>query len=304
MTSGDPDDPTDAPELVALTELGRDAVKPHTAAELHRGLDAVRARLTAGHAHRRAMRRGALLVTTVAVCSLVAVTVTSMIDHRLAPEPPVAVSRIEGGSLREGGYLSQSGAAGVKVLFSEGTTFELMPGTRGRLRSVASDGAHLAVEHGTASFGVTQSRAHRWLVEAGPFLVTVKGTVFTVSWDPSSERFELRLRHGRVVVSGPVVNGSIALQAGQRLVVNLPRAETVITEDQAAGDAPGAHADAAERVVAGPATIASVSSPTRASSAPSSPPAKGARSRRWAADLASGISAVARIVSSGRAGAR
>ena len=150
----------------------------------------------------------------------------------LAPEPAVAVSRIEGGTLLEGGYLSQSGSAGVKVFFSEGSTFALTPGTRGRLRSVAEDGAHLAVENGTASLEITQSRGHRWLVEAGPFLVTVKGTVFTVSWDPASERFELRLRHGHVVVSGPVVERTASrCCAGQRLVVSLPRAETVITEE-------------------------------------------------------------------------
>src|SRR4029077_19576019 len=110
--------------------------------------------------------------------------------------------------------------------------FALMAGTRGRLRSVASDGAHLAIEDGSASLAITQSRTHRWLVEAGPFLVTVKGTVFSVSWDAASERFELRLRHGRVVVSGPVVNGGVSLEAGQRLVVSLRRAETVITAER------------------------------------------------------------------------
>jgi hypothetical protein len=107
-----------------------------------------------------------------------------------------------------------------------------MPGTRGRLRSVSPKGARVAIEHGTAAFQVTQSSDRRWLVEVGPFLVTVKGTVFTVSWDPSSERFELRLRQGRVVVSGPVSGGDIVLLAGQRLVVNLPKAETLIMEEK------------------------------------------------------------------------
>jgi ferric-dicitrate binding protein FerR (iron transport regulator) len=84
--------------------------------------------------------------------------------------------------LLEGGYLSKSGRAGVTVIFSEGSTFALMPGARGRLRSVDADGARLALEHGTAALRVTPNRERRWLVEAGPFLVTVKGTAFTVSW--------------------------------------------------------------------------------------------------------------------------
>ena len=104
-----------------------------------------------------------------------------------------------------------------------------MPGARGRLRSVDTNGARLALEHGTAALRITPNRERRWLVEAGPFLVTVKGTVFTVSWDPASERFELALQHGRVVVSGP--GGEIALHAGQHLVVSLPKAETVITAE-------------------------------------------------------------------------
>lgn len=288
-----PEDPIDAPALVALTELGRDAAKPHTIADLDQGLNAVRARLAVGKAQRRALRRRALLGATAAICCVAALKIASVVhESPLAPDLPVAVSRIEGGTLLEGGYLSQSGSGGVKVLFSEGSTFELMPGTRGRLRSVAKDGAHFGVEHGTASLGVTQSRAHRWLVEAGPFLVTVKGTVFTVSWDPSSERFELRLRHGQVVVSGPVVNGGIALRAGQRLVISLPRAETVITEEPP-GEAPRAPAGATAPVVIPSAARSAVangsgSRPATAAAPASPPPARGARTRRWAADLASG----------------
>ncbi len=120
----------------------------------------------------------------------------------------------------------------MKVLFNEGSRFALTAGTRGQIRSVDREGARVAIERGTASFQVTRSSSRRWLVDVGPFLVTVKGTVFTVSWDPSSEQFELRLRHGSVVVSGPVSAGEIALRAGQRLVVNLARTETMITEEE------------------------------------------------------------------------
>ena len=274
----DPDDPRDSAALVALTELGRGSrLKPHSLAALDQGLNAVRARLATGERQRRTVRRLALLGATAGVCVVVGLKVVSVApDSPLALEPAVAVSRIEGGTRLEGGYLSQSGAAGVKVIFSEGSKFALMPGTRGRLRSVTTDGAHLSVEKGTASLEITQSRGHRWLVEAGPFLVTVKGTVFTVSWDPASERFELRLRHGRVVVSGPVVRAGVALLSGQRLVVSLPRGETVITEDPP--EEPAA-------ISAGP--VRPTVMPSAARPSPSFP-AKGVHARRWAADLANG----------------
>jgi hypothetical protein len=152
-------------------------------------------------------------------------------ERVVAKARPVALSRIEGGRLLEGGYLSASGTAGIGLYFDEGSQFLLSPGTRGRLREVNGDGARLAIEHGSASLRITESREHRWSVESGPFLVTVKGTDFSVSWDPASERFEVRLRRGRVEVYGPVVGEGLALRPGQRLIVNLPKAETVITEE-------------------------------------------------------------------------
>ena len=118
------------------------------------------------------------------------VVVRSRSTRGPAPQPALAY-RIEGGSLVDGGYLRESGGAGIRLFFAEGTEFVLMPGTRSRLRAVDAAGARIAIEHGTASFQVTPSSDHRWQVDVGPFLVTVKGTVFTVSWDAEAERFEL-----------------------------------------------------------------------------------------------------------------
>jgi hypothetical protein len=155
----------------------------------------------------------------------------------------------------------------VKLLFAEGTEFILMPGTRSRLRAVDASGARIAIEQGTASFQVTPARDRRWQVDVGPFLVTVKGTVFTVSWDAAAERFELRLRHGRVTVSGPVSGGEIALAGGQRLVVDLPKGQTVIAEHKAEDwlDAP---ASTAPRTAEPPPGRPSAAPPERPSAAP------------------------------------
>src|SRR6185369_5909014 len=104
---------------------------------------------------------------------------------------------------------------------------------------VDARGARIAIESGTASFQVTPAKDRRWQVDVGPFLVTVKGTVFSVSWDAATERFELKLRRGRVIVSGPVngktTGGEIEVQAGQRLRVDLPGGETLISEQNPEG---------------------------------------------------------------------
>jgi hypothetical protein len=112
--------------------------------------------------------------------------------------------------------------------------------------------------------------------------------VFTVSWDPASERFELALQHGRVVVSGP--GGEIALHAGQHLVVSLPKAETVITAEPPAPDAGPEAPPPAVSVSHGPpspprATVARRAAPGPAASTPA---AKVGGGRRWAAELARG----------------
>jgi TolA-binding protein len=288
------DERRDSRALAAFADLTRDGVEQRTPAELDQGLDELLSRIAAGRAHRRGLVRWSLVGATAALCVIVGLELAANSRKTWrTPEPPALAYQIEGGSVLAGGYLRESGPTGIKLLFNEGSKLMLAPGTRGRLRAVDKEGARVAIEQGTASFQVMQSRDRRWLVEVGPFLVTVKGTVFWVSWDPSSERFELRLRRGGVVVSGPISGGDIVLRAGQRLVVSLPRAETLITEErpeEAVGESVGAPAPDA------PPPSPLRPSPTRdkpAGASPSAAPAPAAaakpgRERRWADEIASG----------------
>jgi TolA-binding protein len=218
--------------LGILTEFARDSVQPPAPAQLSQGLDALSGRLTVGMARRRQLFRWSLLGTVAAASVVGILEIASLSRARLRPPASELAYRIEGGTVIDGGYLRESGGGGIKLFFAEGTEFILMPGTRGRLRTIEKSGARIAIEHGTASFQVTPRGDAKWLVDVGPFLVTVKGTVFMVSWDAATERFELRLRHGHVTVTGPIAGGEIALRPGQRLVVNLPKAETLITEQK------------------------------------------------------------------------
>ncbi|MFZ5891471.1 MAG: FecR domain-containing protein [Myxococcota bacterium] len=228
MTSSEP---KDSRALVALTALLRLGAANPSEAELARGLYLVRTRLTQRESLWRVKLGWSLIVASVLAC------VALGVDFWRRPRAqssvviePVAVARVEGGKIVEGGYLAESGRAGISLQFSEGTEFRLAPGARGRLRSVHVDGARFALEHGDASFRITHNPDHKWSVEAGPFLVTVRGTDFSVSWDPRSEQFGVKLRQGRVVVSGPVLGDDLVLRPGQNLSVNLPAAETVISE--------------------------------------------------------------------------
>lgn len=291
-----PDEPTDPRKLTSLSELGRNGVERPTKAELDQGLNALYAHISAGKVRQRALMRWSLIgAATVVVVFAIAPILARM--HRNTV--PTLAYQIEGGSVIEGGYLRESGNAGIKVAFNEGSRLVMLPGTRGRLRAVDRDGARFAIDSGTASFQVTPDKRRQWLVEVGPFVVTVKGTVFSLSWDPPSERFELILREGRVLVSGPVSGGELALRAGQRLVVSLPKAETLITENQSeqehderAGNPAPAQSVAAPAASQASATGVSATPDNLVGANPSAgsaPPSVAKEAERgWAAELASG----------------
>ncbi len=226
------DQPAGLRGLRALTKLVRDSVPSPTAAALDRGLNQLVARAKAPQARPRNLVQWSLVAVLACIGVPFGVRAASVLRTR-PQELPVLGYRVEGGSVLAGGYLRESGNGGVRLFFREGTIVQLLPGARGRLRTVDKEGTRVVIDEGTASFDVARSIDRRWFVEAGPFSVAVKGTLFSVSWEPSSERFELRLQHGSVVVSGPITGGDIELRAGQRLVVNLPKAETLISEMQA-----------------------------------------------------------------------
>jgi len=285
---GDSMDPLETLELERCGEL----MGAPTPEELERGLDGFLARVHPSKAQRRWGWRRWSLVGAAAVLVLAAIPALSMLRKLFrAPAAATLAYRVEGGSELASGYLRESGHAGVQVLFSEGSRFDLKPGARGRIRTVNKEGAHLAVERGTASLKIIPGGAPRWLVDVGPFLVTVKGTVFTVSWDPSNEQFELDLQRGRVVVNGPVSAGEIVLRAGQRLVVNLARSESVISEespDPAAQAGGGVASPSQPREEEPPVPSVEPAAPTWSSSTTPSKAGRQAGDHRWREQLARG----------------
>lgn len=291
MNAGDRDE---RQGLSALAVLLKAVARRPNSVELDRGLAALRARLAGDRSRARGAPRwapGVAAFTLIAVLGAGAFAVLR--ERAFVPTPPVALSRIEGGRVLEGGYLAASGNEGIHLFFDEGSQFILEPGTRGRLRQVDAQGARLAIEQGSASLRITENQKRRWTVESGPFLVTVKGTDFTVSWQPESERFEVRLRRGRVDVQGPMVGEGLTLRPGQRLIVNLPKAEMTVSEEpydepRLAADLPrplpnsSASVGVAPSTDVGAAPLASAAPRTVSSSANALP------ERRWREAVANG----------------
>lgn len=294
MTPRSNNDPNELTALGKLTKLAREAPARPTSAELEAGLRALFARVAARKLTRARVVRRTVVALAAAVCVLVGFRWAFLKDA--SPGQAALGYRVEGGSVLDGGYLRQAGGGGMRLLFEEGSKVVFEAGARGRLRSVDGAGSRVVVDHGTATFDVARSKERRWFVEAGPFLVAVKGTLFTVSWSPSSEHFELRLRHGSVVVSGPITRGDIELRAGQRLVVDLPKAEALITEDINSASAPNVASSAPVSAGLPPADALNSAEPFTASPAgvgPGAAPTKGITSKAdrkiaWAEQMASG----------------
>ena len=104
-------------------------------------------------------------------------------------------------------------------------------------------------------------------------------------WDPTNEQFELKLRQGRVAVSGPVLGEELILRPGQNLSVNLARGETVITDGRVEKPSPPAASQVA------PSASASAPLPSATAGAPLAQSSAGTRAgseRQWNLALANG----------------
>jgi transmembrane sensor len=102
--------------------------------------------------------------------------------------------------------------------FTDGSHLEVAPRTE--LRVVKNDAHTLvtALARGRITFDVRPGGPRRWLVEAGPAVVEVVGTRFTVGRDDGTVRVEVE--RGIVLVrSETLAGGSVRLTAGQSVLV-------------------------------------------------------------------------------------
>jgi TolA-binding protein len=166
----------------------------------------------------RQNRKWIALSAVLVLCLVVAGVVTRRFGYG---RPDTNLSyRVDGRAPLAGGYvLAQSSQS--SLAFSDGSRVMLSARARGRVVEVSSAGARFALEEGLLAVDIVHRPNGRWLFEAGPFLVTVHGTSFTVEWHPTDAVFELRLRQGAVSVSSPVAPALVGLRAGQTLRVSL-----------------------------------------------------------------------------------
>jgi TolA-binding protein len=97
----------------------------------------------------------------------------------------------------------------------DGSSIVLAPGGRGRLTTHA-DAVRFELEGGRADFDVVPGQERTWTITAGKNEVTVVGTRFSVTYNPSGA-FEVGVERGAVSVRVPERGASVMLKAGDHL---------------------------------------------------------------------------------------
>jgi hypothetical protein len=177
---------------------------------------------------------------TVGVAAAVAVFLVGLAGSRLGNRTPTSglSYRVDDREPPFGSYVLVSETAESLLAFSDGSKVRMSARTRGRVLEVDSRGAKFALEEGKVSVDIVRRPRTYWTFEAGPFLVTVHGTSFTVAWNRADALFEVVLKNGSVSVASPVGGPEIELHAGQTLRVSL-RDQTSTVGTTSLGDGSG-----------------------------------------------------------------
>ena len=104
-----------------------------------------------------------------------------------------------------------------RIDFSDGSSVVLEASARASVSEVGDHGARVHLDRGRLHTHFVSLHEARWLVDAGPYVITAPGATFDVAWTPSEQIVELWLREGRVVIGGPLANPGIGMVAGQHL---------------------------------------------------------------------------------------
>ena len=128
--------------------------------------------------------------------------------------------QMDGKPIDAGAWISSPSHKESILSFSDGSTVHMKASSGMRLRDLTPNGAHLALERGELEAGVVHREHTSWKLDAGPYVITVVGTRFHVSWNPETEDFGLEMREGTVKVEGPLVSAR-TVQAGETLLASL-----------------------------------------------------------------------------------
>lgn len=203
--------------LVPLGDTAREVLGGHVSADAHRrgrerALNAF-AKELASPRKRRVQRVWISLVAAALLASVLVFflwpkhTLTFDFDGH-------AITRTDSG----GAHIAASDVASL-VRFSDGSTVQFAAGATGRIDDVGVYGARVVLAGGSVHMDITHREGTTWTLEAGPYVVHVTGTEFSVVWDPAVGKFEVEMISGSVRVEAPNTPKGVNVDAGYVLSV-------------------------------------------------------------------------------------
>ena len=199
-----------------LDGIGDGAGRPP--ADSQRSFRALAGRLALHKARTRSRRIAAVGVG----CAVVAAAIGFGARSRLGDRgPEVLTFTLDGQPAPASGQTIAPSPRAPMLSFSDGTQIRMAAEARGRVVEVTKHGGRIALDEGSAHVHVAHRPGARWTFEAGPFLVNVHGTTFSLGWDLKESRFDIQMAEGVVSVTGPVTGGEIVLRSGEKLSVSL-----------------------------------------------------------------------------------
>ncbi|MBN2525426.1 MAG: FecR domain-containing protein [Deltaproteobacteria bacterium] len=84
--------------------------------------------------------------------------------------------------------------------FSQGSRFDLHPCTSARVAFANDDKVAVELRRGRIEANIVGNGSTRWMVDAGPWRVTVLGTRFSVNWQEERAVLDVRVSRGKVLV--------------------------------------------------------------------------------------------------------
>jgi hypothetical protein len=113
----------------------------------------------------------------------------------------------------------QAGAGEKKLRFTDGSTISAENSTRLRVVAAGRRGARLRLEEGSAHLRIAGRPRAEWLVEAGPYTLTVGGGELEVSWTAGQTRLSVVQLSGMSTIHGPFPQREgLRIRTGENLV--------------------------------------------------------------------------------------
>ncbi len=168
-------------------------------------------------------RRTRYIALTTVGCGAVA----AVLGLWARPKPDAGLAQqtltytVNGAPAPQGGYIAPAATSEPVLSFSDGTHVRLAARARGRVVNLNRHGARVALDEGKANVEVAHLPGAEWFFEAGPFVITVHGTAFSLGWSSQDARLDVQMRSGVVSVTGPLSGGEIVLRAGETLSLSL-----------------------------------------------------------------------------------